>query len=441
MKKLILALTLFPALVMAQHSIEGSFSPKEDFTYAFIYKSIPTGAEYVDRAKVDENGNFKIKLDATQSTGIYKIVYGVPQESNNFDLIYNGNEDVVLHFSLTEGLEFKASNENKLWASYTNSIEMINRAISNFYAKESDDEAAFKDIFKTLKETQEAFELASKGTLASVFITANKSYIPETYEDISTYSKNLKETYLEHVDFGNPLLQSSEFLTDRVRAYIFGMSADATEDFYKHQIDNLVNYIGPNNSEIKMALLQAIWSNMVQIEETNVANYISDAYLMALAKEANDKILAKVLAIYKNNSIGAIAIDFPIQMEVEGNKVATSLHDLNVADNYLLIFWNSGCSHCLEQLPKIRTTVDQIDAKKLKVIAYGTQGEDMTWEREIIKYPNFIHVIDSGTPVRYLSSEYGVESTPTYFLLDKDKKIIAKPESLEELQSYLGDFQ
>ncbi|WP_051210025.1 peroxiredoxin family protein [Gelidibacter mesophilus] len=440
MKKLILLITLLPTLLMAQHTIEGSFSPVEDFTYAFLYKSSPTGAEYVDRTKVDEKGQFKIELDTTHPSGIYKIVYGVPQETNNFDLIYSGKEDVVLNFSLTEGLEFKESNENKLWTSYTNSIEMINRAISNFYAQKSEDKEAFTDIFKTLKETQDAFELASKGTIASVFIKANKPYIPETYEDISTYSKNLKDTYLENVDFSNPLLQSSEFLTDRVMAYIFGMSPDATEDFYKHQIDNLVTYIGNGNSEIKMALLQAIWSNMVQIEETNVANYITDTYLMVLAKEANNTVLVQVLNSYKNTSIGAIAIDFPIEMEKDGKKVASSLHNLEGAKNYLLIFWNSGCSHCLEQLPEIRKTVDEIDAKKLKVIAYGTQGEDEAWDREILNYPKFIHVIDKATSGRYLGGEYGVEVTPTYFILDKDKKIVAKPDSLEELQNILNDL-
>ena len=134
MKKIILLLTLLPSLLMAQHTIEGTFSPASDFTYAFLYKSNPTGATYIDRAKVDEKGQFIIELDTSNTSGIYKIVYGVPQEDHNFDLIYSSKEDVVLSFSLTEGLEFKESNENKLWASYTNSIEMINRAISNFYA-------------------------------------------------------------------------------------------------------------------------------------------------------------------------------------------------------------------------------------------------------------------------------------------------------------------
>lgn len=440
MKKLILLLTFLPSILIAQHSIEGTFSPAEDFTYAFLYKSNATGSIYVDRTKVNEKGQFKIELDSTNPSGIYKIVYGVPQEENNFDLIYSGKEDVVLEFSLSEGLEFTESNENKLWTSYTNSIEMINRAISNFYTQESDDKAAFKDIFKTLSETQNAFELASKGTLASVFIKANKPYNPETYEDLNTYSKNLKSTYLESVDFSNPLLQSSEFLTDRVMAYIFGMSANPTEDFYKHQIDNLVNYIGQDNAEIKMALLRTVWANMVQIEESNVANYISDTYLMRLAKEENDSQLASQLEIHKNTSINAIAIDFPITLKVDNKIVKTSLHDLNMADQYLLIFWNSGCSHCLEQLPKIRETVDQIDPKKLKVIAYATQGESDDWEREILKYPNFIHVIDSGTPRRFMGNEYGVESTPTFFILDKNKKIIAKPDTLEELQTILNDI-
>lgn len=440
MRRLILLLTLLPSFLMAQHSIEGTFSPVEDFTYAFLYRSSPTGAEYVDRGKVNEHGQFKIKLDTTETAGIYKIVYGVPQEVNNFDLIYSGKEDVVLNFSLTDGLEFKESNENKLWASYTNSVEMINRAIGDFYARKSDDKAAFKDIFKTLKETQDAFELASKGTMAAVFIQANKPYIPEDYEDMSTYSKNLKETYLANVDFSNPLLQSSEFLTDRVRAYIFGMSADATEDFYKDQVDNLVNYIGKDNAEIKMTLLQAIWSNMLQIEEDSVANYISDAYLLELATAANNEILVEVLTIFKNTSVGAKAIDFPIEMAVDGKKVGTTLHELDLADNYLLIFWNSGCSHCLEQLPEIRKTVDGIDPKKLKVIAYGTQGEDVAWDREIKKYPKFIHVIDAPNSKRYMGSEYGVESTPTFFILDKEKHIMAKPDSLDELLTLLNDL-
>ena len=76
MKRMILFLMFLPSVLMAQHTIEGTFSPAEDFTYAFLYKSDAMGSVYVDRGKVDENGHFKIDLDSTNSSGIYKIVYG-----------------------------------------------------------------------------------------------------------------------------------------------------------------------------------------------------------------------------------------------------------------------------------------------------------------------------------------------------------------------------
>lgn len=440
MKRMILFLMFLPSVLMAQHTIEGTFSPAEDFTYAFLYKSDAMGSVYVDRGKVDESGHFKIDLDSTNSSGIYKIVYGVPQEEHNFDLIYNGKEDVVLLFSLTDGLEFKESNENKLWASYTNSIEMINRTIGNFYSQQSEDKTAFNDIFKTLKETQDAFELASKGTLASVFITANAPYIPESFEDVSTYSANLKRTYLQNVDFSNQLLQSSTFLTDRVMAYVFGMSSNPTQQFYEGQIDNLVNYIGEGNDDVKLALLRAVWQNMTMIGEDNVAVYISKKYLFELAEKAEDDLLLSVLTTQKNTAIGATALDFAITLDANDKNTPSTLHKLDLADNYLLVFWNSGCFHCLEQLPEIKKAVDQMDAKKIKVVAYATQGESEVWRNEIKKYPNFIHVIDSGNPIRYMGSEYGVESTPTFFILDKDKKIIEKPYSLDELLTILSQL-
>jgi hypothetical protein len=35
-----------------------------------------------------------------------------------------------------------------------------------------------------------------------------------------------------------------------------------------------------------------------------------------------------------------------------------------------------------------------------------------------------------------MAKEYKIELTPTYFILDKDKKIIAKPIHFEEVKAY-----
>lgn len=430
MRKLLFSIVLLPSLLTAQHKVSGVFSPAKEFTYAFLYHATPTGTSYMDRSKVETDGGFSIVLDSTAPAGIFKIVYGLPPEENNFDFIYNGKEDVALIFDLDKGLEFTESNENKLWSSYTKSMELVNQAISNFYAKESKDQHAFKDIFKTLKETQEAYENASKGTLALTFIQANRPYIPSAYENISTYSKNLKKAYLQQVDFGNPLLQSSDFLTERVLAYVFGMSSHKSES-YKTDIDHLVDLMAKANITVKVSLLHMIWQRFADANNETMANFVTDSYLLDWAKEIGYTQLAEILISYKNNSIGNKAQDFNIPNPK--TEKTTTLYTLNVAERYLIVFWSSTCSHCLEELPKVKAIVPD----STQVIAIGIEEGAENWQNEIKNYPNFIHVLGLEKWSNPIVKAYGIKATPSYILLDKDKKIIAKPFDFEALKEVL----
>ena len=104
MKKLIVLIALIPSFLIAQHSISGVFSPVEEYSYAFLYQATPTGSDYINRAQLAEDGSFSISFDAASTPGIYKIVYALPPEDNNFDFIYNGKESVLFTFSLENGL-------------------------------------------------------------------------------------------------------------------------------------------------------------------------------------------------------------------------------------------------------------------------------------------------------------------------------------------------
>ena len=430
MKKVFFCILFLPLALTAQHKISGMFAPAKEFTYAFLYHSTPKGISYIDRSKVESDGSFSIAMDSTASTGIYKIVYGLPPEENNFDFIFDGKEDVQLNFDLDKGLEFTESNENKLWSSYTKSMELVNKAISNYYSKESSDKNAFKDIFKTLKETQDAYENASKGTLALTFIQANRPYIPKGYENISTYSKNLKQTFLQQVDFENPLLQSSDFLTDRVMAYVFGMSSYNNEG-YKRDIDHLVELVMNTNPTVKVSLLHMIWKRFIDSNNETMANYVSDNYLLDLAKEAGYPQLVELLTVFKNNSIGNKAQNFEIPNYDNGKP--TALYDLNDADRYLLIFWSSTCSHCNEELPKVKALIP----KDTKVIAIGIEDDAENWQKAIENYPDFIHVLGLKKWDNEIVKAYNIDATPSFIVLDKDKSIIAKPFDLEALKEAL----
>src|SRR5690606_27115784 len=109
------------------------------------------------------------------------------------------------------------------------------------------------------------------------------------------------------------------------------------------------------------------------------------------------------------------------------------LSELNTSERYLLIFWSSTCSHCLKELPEIRDTLKNIEPQELQVIAFGLEEEEFPWKETVKDYPNFIHVYGEGKWENKTSNDYNITSTPTYFILDKDKNILEKPENLEAL--------
>lgn len=433
MKKLIILLLIIPFLSFSQ-SVKGTFSPVEDFTFAFLYKATPEGANFVNKGQIDSLGNFEIKLDESVTAGIYKIVYAIPPEENNFDLVYDGKETVAFNFSYEKGVEFTASEENKLWSSYLKSMDMVNLTISNYFAKDNSDKEGFKAIFKTLKDTQTDYEELAQGKLVSNFIRASKPYIPVQHEDISTYSKNLKANYLSHVDFSDYLLQSSSFLEDRVIGYVFYMVADPSNTIYKQHIDDVASTINNDNLIIKTSLLEMLWQRFVELENHEVANYITDTYLLDLAKATENKVLQDMVITFKNTSIGTKAPNF----DITSNGKNTNLHQLEDSEYYLLIFWSSACGHCLDELPKVQ----QLIAKKpnIKVVAYGIEYEDNNWEKVIADYPEFIHQIGLDKWENPTVKTYGVSATPMYFLLSADKIIMAKPYEYADLEVVLKDL-
>ncbi|WP_282031192.1 TlpA family protein disulfide reductase [Winogradskyella eximia] len=430
MKKNLIILFVIPLISFAQ-SVKGTFSPAEDFSYAFLYEATPESANYINRGKLDGDGNFEIQLDSTVKPGIYKIVYAVPPEENNFDFIYDGKENVAFNFSNENGVFFTESEENKLWNSYLKSMDMVNQTISNYFAKENSDKKGFNAIFKTLKDTQTGYEELAKDKLVSSFIRANKPYIPSEYEDISTYSKNLKQQYLSQVDFSDYLLQSSSFLVDRVTAYVLNMVENPSNDTYKQHIDDVAAAINSNDLIIKTSLLEMLWKHFSDQKNHEVANYITTNYLLELAKATENNVLLDMVIAFKNTSIGSKAPNF----DITSNGQNTNLHQLKGAEHYLLIFWSSTCGHCLDELPKVKKMI--ADKPNLKVVAFGLENEADGWQKAIKNYPDFIHQIGLDKWDNPVVKTYGVSATPMYFLLSASKIIMAKPYELGDLEVIL----
>ena len=438
-KKLLFLLALFPSILLAQHSIKGTFTPPEEYKWIILYKVTPTTSIYVENAEIGEDGSFEIVLDSTITKGVYRIVYAVPQEEFNFDIIYDAKETIELNFSQEKGVEFINSNENKLLTSYAKSMMMVNETINSFYMKNSKDEDSFNSIFNTLNEAQKSFEEASSGTIASHFIKANLPYIPSNYEDVKTYSKNLRNNYLRHVDFNDPILQSSEFLIERMLGFVFGMTSNPDDiDTFKTNVDDIAYAIKTTHLSYQKTLLEILWNQFVDIENETMANYVASNYLLPISLELNDEELTSKLTVYKNISINSLAPDFSVDiLNGNGKEAAKKISELDIAERYVIIFWSSSCAHCLEELPELKKLKNSLKTGDTEVIAIGLEDEPYNWNNEILYYPEFIHVYGEGKWDNPIGDSYGVTATPTYFVLNKDKKIVSKPYDFKELKEYI----
>ena len=65
------------------------------------------------------------------------------------------------------------------------------------------------------------------------------------------------------------------------------------------------------------------------------------------------------------------------------------------------------------------------------------EDDNKAWKEKIKSFPEFINVLGLGKWDNEIGNKYGVKETPTYFVLDKDKRIINKPEYFQDLNPIL----
>lgn len=432
-KYILFILIFFPAFLFSQHSIKVTFSPAKDFTWAVLYKNSPTTTKYIAQSRIVD-GNLVFKLDEKATKGIYKLVYAVPQNEFNFDIIYNGDEDIELTFNTKDGAVFQKSSENSMLNSYLTEMALLGSDLETKYLKGKPDATTVTALFTKQKELQKTYEDKSKGKLVNHFIKANQPYIPNEFESPSDYINNLTVNYFASINFGDEVLQSSYFLIEKSLAYITGVATEGipVEKSYEKNVDEVTAQIRTLDTNFQKFFLGRLWQKLVNYKLIETANYLAERYLIPLGNQLNDETLVLKLTQFINLSIGNPAPDFTLD-ESSGKK----LSELDIAENYILVFWSSGCSHCLEEIPQLYQLTQELNSTKYKVIAVGLEEDTFLWNKEIIKYPKFLNVIKLNKWENTVVTDYALTSTPTYFVLDKDKKFLAKPENFEGLKTYL----
>lgn len=439
MKKLIIVFVfLSTLLVNAQHTISGTFSPSKDYTWLIAYRLKPGTQVYTADTEI-RNGEFNLEFPENATPGTYRMVYAVPQEEFYFDVIYNGKEDIFLSFNSDQGPLFSTSKENILFGTYFKEIQDVERDLIAFYSEASSDVRAYRKILKKYQEVQSSYEKRSVGSIANQFIIANKPYIPSDYESIQQYVAHRKKSYFDALDFTNSTLQASGFLTDKITNYVFTSlplehieKAD-TEKAIQANVDTIFKKLTSVSDDYRFHIGYNIWTQSSASDFNETADYIFSHYLKKSPSAITNQEIINNIEIHNRLRIGAIA------PEISWKKGASliNLSALKEAKNYILIFWSSTCGHCLKELPALHKELKKYP--NVTVIAVGLEDNDTYWQIESKKLENFEHVIALGKWDSKYADLYNIQSTPTYFILDADKHIIATPESDKEVVEFLKE--
>lgn len=442
-RTLLFVFFLFTCLAYSQHTIKGEMHPAEDYPWMLVYKLQGAKQDFIAYDSI-KDGKFEITIPEKATRGIYRLIYD--QQNQLFvDVIYD-NEDIAFNFHPKHPnslVQFSKSKNNTLYFDYLRAISKPQQTLDSLqvdYFKPNANGAIkiiYMNKYDRVKTVQDHFEKQSQGTLAYHFIKASKRYNPSLpIKNPEDYLKEIKTHFFDHIDFNSTELDQSTFKHDKINDFIFYLNTaedpETQTNLRKEAISTVLEKL-KTNLMLSKDVQESLLYNFAKQENVLMTNYVLNYYLQ-LPKELQDVGFINDVKGQLRTAIGNIAPN--ILWEQDG--VQKTLHKLSGAANYLVVFWSSGCSHCLKELPLLKDYLK--DKPHIEVVAVGLEDEQSTanWQSEITKYPKWLHVYGKDKWKNRFANEYGVSATPSFYLLDPQKKILAKPDDVKELETTIS---
>ncbi|MDB4205365.1 AhpC/TSA family protein [Polaribacter sp.] len=448
MKKIALLIILISSFAQAQFTINGTLTHSLDTDWVVLYRIEGSKQKFVQnttmtkdtlfiKGKMQTIGTFNFELPATAEASSYRISYRT-RGTSFVDFIFNKeNVSFTFHPDYPEQtILFSESKENITYKNYLKDIFAQQQKLDSLQV------AAIRNPKLNLKKDYKTALIKIDSAQQSSLENTQQLYIypfvkasfrvnpPELKTNVKEYMSAILDTFFEPIDFSNQALVNSSFLLNRVTDYVFYLnySEDATtqQALYKSAVEIVFTKI--EDSVFKKNIIEFLIEKFEEKNNLRMIDFLFENYYDALpaslqnAKFKSEKV--KLLA----TAIGRIAPDFSWKEHGKDFQLST----LNDAKNYLLVFWSTGCSHCLKEIPELYTFLQ--DKNNLKVIAFAMENNEVRWKILKATLPNWHHVLGLNKWENKTAKAYNINATPNYFLLDATKKIIAKPIPLEELK-------
>jgi thiol-disulfide isomerase/thioredoxin len=251
-----------------------------------------------------------------------------------------------------------------------------------------------------------------------------------------------KDHFFDNIDLTDERLLRTPILYARLNVFFTTIVIQSPDSINK-EIDKIIQKCKVNYKIyqfVSVYLFNHFRESEIMGHDAVMVKLADDIYLSGKAdwvtKEFKDD-LRKQIDLIRPNLIGKKAENI-VMDSYKG--IFVSLYDVE-KEFTILYFWEPDCGHCKEATPKLKAYYDKSKDYSLEVFAVCTTADKAKWTKYI--EDNKLTWINGWDPQRssHFDFYYNVQSTPTVYILDKNKKIIAKKLSVEEIGPFIDNYR
>lgn len=400
-----------------QYVFEGN-EPLEGGVY-FVYAPKNLYLEII----VNEQ-HFSIETDANDPVGSLKVKDS--RENQVFmQLQQYGIEKQQQIGKLREALETHKDNADST-ARIQQQIQKINEALLTYRKK-------------LIRENPDLF--VSRVIQASEVIE-----VPETLDTQATDPDKAKYQYykthfLDHIDLADIRMLKTPVFHNKLMEYFDKVVVQHPDSVFEAARE-VLNKAQPNEDMFRYILTNLAskyeTSNVMGMESVFV-KLAEEYYLSGKATWVEEDVLAKIKEKVEETKPTLIGKQAPPMTLMDTLGSPVSLYDIE-ADYLILYFYDPTCSNCKKKTPVVHEAYQHLKNEGVKVLAVNTITDADEWKEYINE--NELDWINAGdihvrSNFRY---EYNIESVPRVFILDKNKKIIARRLGAEDIEPFMKNY-
>lgn len=254
-----------------------------------------------------------------------------------------------------------------------------------------------------------------------------------------------REHYWDGVSFRDSVLLRTPILESRLQKY-FSHLVPPVPDSINEAADKILARASRNKGLYKFTLwwLTRHYENSPYMGMDAVFVHLVETYYVPLAhidwmtRDQLTKLIDRAYAMAPN-LIGEKAPDLVMKDSLMRTH---SLYDIK-ARYILLVFWDPTCGHCITEVPSLdsayRASWKALGVRMLGIRSDGTRDQ---WEDFIRQHhlDSWLHWWDPDDQSHFRQL-YDVTATPCIYLLDRNKKIIAKRLGVRGISNFLEHLQ